>query len=79
MEFREWLDKKHPEFNEGVIAHAVFAALQGLWQYYGGSDVAPQLDQFANTAIQWLVTKFQMAEPQAMMFVKQFLCKTGYC
>lgn len=78
MQFNEWLDKRHPEFNEGVIGAAVWMALQTLWQYYGGPEIS-HADAFMNTAIQSITNKFNLAEPQAIAIVKQFMCKVGYC
>jgi hypothetical protein len=78
MRFNEWIDKKHPEFNEGVISMAVYAFLQTLWQYYGGPEMS-HVDQFMNYAIHAITNKFRLAEPQAAAIVKQFMCKVGYC
>jgi len=81
MKFNEWIDKKHPEFNEGVISATVWMALQTLWQYYGGPEMS-HIDYFVNHAIQTITSKFRLAEPQAAAIVKQFMCRvgqTGYC
>jgi len=79
MRFNEWVDKRHPEFNEGVISAAVGMALQTLWQYYGGPEMS-SFDAFMNQAIHYITNKFHLAEPQAMMYVKQFMCKaSGQC
>lgn len=77
MKFNEWLDRKHPEFNEGALGWMVFAALQTLWQYMGGGPEFEFADNFVNHAIQLITHKFNLAEPQAAMFVKQFMCKVG--
>ena len=79
MRFNEWIDKKHPEFNEGIISSAVWMFLQTLWQYYGGPESA-YADQFMNYAIQAITNKFRLAEPQAAQIVRQFVCRaSGQC
>jgi len=78
MKFNEWLEKRQ-QVDEGAIGYAVFAALQALWQYYGGAEMSPATEEFMNRAIYWLSQKFHLAEPQAMFYVKQFMCKMGRC